>query len=373
MMNVAALPQSSGSIRSQPNSINSNSNNMLYKPSSNEFQTGNRLLPGYSLSPEELHGMSHPHQVGGYPHSHQDQHQFPRHFVSHYDNISGGGHHNGHGSRPQYQQRMTDWPQIHLQQQQQQQQQQQHHVYTTYHPTNHQSFCGQTNESNVLLNGDQCGWTVRNSTTVRQSDNSSVQNQHQISSERDNYLLHSSSSHLPNNKRRLSIENSSTLYDQLPPTPYSSEPPTPSYHSSYSSSSSTYLAPSPSSSVNLTCPLTNDPFNGSRASIPLEHFPPTPNYSEDLHSPNSEHSGYTSSASTTPPSALHGVSGNQENHFENGRESLSCLTGYDSQRSRGDDQLDHRHSSSFDATDQVPICNKYDPILASLFCFYYIC
>jgi hypothetical protein len=207
-----------------------------------------------------------------------------------------------------------------------------------------------------LQQSDPSSWTIRQKP---QGGSSYHQINSHASSERDNYLLHQQAS--PNNacetslsKRRVSCDNSSPIYDQMPATPYSSEPPTPSYHSNYSSSS--YLAPSPSS-ANL---LTNDPFSGSsRASIPLEHFPPTP-YSDDLHSPNSEHSGYTSS--TSAPPSVHEqqvLSGNQDFDVEGTRQETetqlpSCLDGYDSQRNGGDDdQMEHQHSSSFDARDEV--------------------
>ena len=351
---------------------------MVYK---SDFETGSRLLTGngYELPPTESvhHGMSH------YSHQHQsNQQQYPaRNFVPHYDDVMLLGHHDGSGGRLPYQQRMNvgGWPSMPVAQPQPQQQH--HHVYPSYH---HQSFCaGQNNES--VLQSDHCGWTVRNA-TVRQADTSKtyhhqLQHQHHqqqqqqqqqqhvvVSRDRGSYLSHCE----PGIKRRLSLENSSTIFEHLPPTPtptpttttaptYSTGPLTPSFHSGYPSSSSTYLAPSPpssttSSSVNLACPLTGDPFAPSRASIPLDHFPPTP-YSEDLHSPNSEHSGYSSSsssASTTPPS-VSVSSAHQDNPFETGQNQLSCLDAYDdSQRtSNDDDEVQRHHSSSFDAREQV--------------------
>ena len=165
---------------------------------------------------------------------------------------------------------------------------------------------------------------------------------HQIShssSERDTYLLHPASSvtQCDTTKRRVSMD--SPLYDHMPATPYSSEPPTPSYHPSSYPSSSNYLAPSPSSIL-----MNSDPFSGTRSSIPLEHYPPTP-YSDDLHSPNSEHSGYAS------PQVNNSSSYEISSEAENGQ--LSCLEGYESQRNGGgqDQQIDH--SSSFGAREQV--------------------
>jgi hypothetical protein len=202
-----------------------------------------------------------------------------------------------------------------------------------------------------MLFFQQCAWTVRNP-TIRSSDTTSsgqipiMQKQsepyHQLShtsTDRDTYILHppSSVTQCDTTKRRVSVDNSSPLYDHMPATPYSSEPPTPSYHPSSYLSSSTYLAPSPSSIL-----MTSDPFSGTRSSIPLEHYPPTP-YSDELHSPNSEHSGYASPQVTS--------SFEIPNESENGQ--LSCLEGYDSQRngSGQDQQLDH--SSSFGAREQV--------------------
>ena len=344
---------------------------MSYK---SDFGTGNRLLTGNGYGmPDHVHGMNQQPQL--YPHHHQFPASVPpRTFVPHYDNTNMNTvvqHNGGSIGRPQYQQRLNGWPATSIQHlhhhhhhhQQQHEQQQQHNVYTAYnnHHHLHQSFCGQNTESVVLQSDHSVGWTSRESpsttttttaaTTVQQSDDSKVYHVQEMAMqrERESYLIGSSNPNLSNMKRRLSIENSSTIYDQMPPTPYASEPSTPSFHSSYSSSSSTYLAPSPpSSSVNLTCPISSDPYSASRASIPLDHFPPTP-YSEDLHSPNSEHSGYTRSSSSTSPPSVNVLTGNP---FENDQDQLNCLDGYDSQRtstSSADEVLQREHSSSFDA------------------------
>ena len=253
-MNVAN-PQQSNVGRNPPRYLEPpDVNNMIYKPLSHNYQSGNgRLLAaGYSLPPEQPHHISgmnhlHHHQAGGVvyqqqQHHQQQHHQFPgsltRQYVSphQYDNV--GGHHlnsvhsNGSSSsRQQYQQRLNEWSTS----SQQQQQQHQHHAYAnvTYH--HHQSFCGQTNESSKF-NGLQqqtqsdpsCSWTIRNA--VRQSPQKPQEpSYHQInnhaSSERDNYLLHQPSNNQCEtslSKRRVSCDNSSPIYDQMPATPYSS-------------------------------------------------------------------------------------------------------------------------------------------------------
>jgi hypothetical protein len=162
--------------------------------SGGHFETGNRLLHGYGIpAPDLLHGMGQP-QHGGYPQ--QQQQQFPVSGTRHFYDAG------QHLDRGHYQQRMTHWPSLQLQQQQQQQQ----HVYTAYHHHPHPSFCGQNNEGNVLQNSDS--WTLR-SAALRQTDNSKATFQQQQQAREDSYLLHCDT------KRRLSIENASSIYDQV--------------------------------------------------------------------------------------------------------------------------------------------------------------